>query len=92
MTPMQSRLFQYLLDRIDEPVGPSFDEMAAATGLRSKAGVARLLDALDEQGRITRVPRRDRSVRAVRRNVFDGVTTAALVDELKRRGEWPHGR
>lgn len=92
MTPMQNRLYQYLLDRIDEPVGPSYDDMASAMGLRSKAGVARLLDALAEQGLITRIPRRDRSTRARRRNVLDGVSSETMIDELKRRGEWPHGR
>jgi len=91
MTPVQAKLFQYLVDRIENPVGPTFEEMMVAADQQSKAGVARLLSALEEQGRITRTRRRERSVRAILRNNLDGVSSAAMIDELKRRGEWPHG-
>jgi len=91
MTPVQAKLYQYLVERIDDPVGPTFEEMVVAAGITSKGGVFRLLNALEEQGRITRTRRRERSVRAVLRNSLDGVSSAAMIAELKRRGEWPHG-
>jgi SOS-response transcriptional repressor LexA len=91
MTPVQAKLYQYLVDRIDNPVGPTFEEMMVAADQQSKSGVARLLRALEEQGRITRTRLRERSVRAILRNSFDGVSSVAMIDELKRRGEWPNG-
>jgi SOS-response transcriptional repressor LexA len=39
--------------------------MGSALGLRSKAGIHRLLTRLEESGRIVRNPRRARSVRLV---------------------------
>jgi repressor LexA len=87
MTPMQHKLYSYLLERVDNPVGPSFSQMTAAMGLKSKSGVHRLLQALEEQGKITRSVNRANSVRAVRPDVLHGVPTAALIGELKRRGE-----
>jgi SOS-response transcriptional repressor LexA len=98
MTPKQNQLYQWLLARLDDPIGPSTEEMRHAMGLVSKAGVSRLINALLERGMVTRlvdeggVPR-PRSVRAVRRGakVFDGVPTSLLIEELKRRGESNHG-
>jgi repressor LexA len=92
MTPMQHKLYSYLLARIDDPVGPSFSQMTEALGLKSKSGVHRLLRSLEEQGKITRTVNRANSVRAVRPNPLNGVPTPSLIAELRRRGEWPDAR
>lgn len=41
---------------------PSFDEMCAALGLRSKSGVHRLVTALEERGAIARLANRARAI------------------------------
>jgi SOS-response transcriptional repressor LexA len=87
MTPQQAKLYGYLLDRIDEPVAPNFVEMQAFMGMSSKAGVARVLDALVEQGRAFRIANRARSVRAIRPSPCDGIPSAVMIAELKRRGD-----
>ena len=46
-------------------VSPSYDEIGRHIGLKSKAGVARLVDSLVRQGRITREPHRARSLAIV---------------------------
>lgn len=44
---------------------PTYDAIAAGVGLRSKGGVARLINALEERGYVKRFPNRARSVRLV---------------------------
>lgn len=93
MTPKQNELYQWLLARIDDPIGPSFSQMAEAVGLRAKSGVVRLIDGLEARGLVTRQPNMANSVRAVRRGSLDGVPSASLIAELMRRGEYqPDGR
>jgi len=68
MTRQQSRLLQFIAEYQREHGGdtsPSLDEMGRALGLRSKAGIHRLLARLEAAGRIVRSPRRARSVRLV---------------------------
>ena len=89
MTEQQARLYEWLLERVDNPVCPTFEEMREAMGLVSKAGVFRLIEALEKQGRVTRVARRANTVRAVRIDPLRGVSSALMIAELKRRGEWP---
>lgn len=43
-------------------IAPSFDEMVAALDLRSKSGIARLLDQLEERGHLRRLPHRSRAI------------------------------
>jgi repressor LexA len=92
MTPQQDRLYSWLLDRADNPVAPTFEEMRKAMGYKSKSGIARILDSLHEQGRIERRPNRAQSVRAIRRDGLGQAKTFELIAELKRRGEWPDAR
>jgi repressor LexA len=47
-------------------VSPSFEEMKAALGLKSKSGVHRLVEALEERGFIRRLPNRARALEVVR--------------------------
>src|ERR1700688_1375451 len=44
-------------------VPPSYDEIRTKMGTKSKSDVARLIDGLEERGRITRIPRRARTIR-----------------------------
>lgn len=85
-TDRQADLYRYLLERIDDPVSPSFDEIADALGLQSKSSAKRLIDSLFAQGLVTMVPGKSRTVRAVRRNPFEGIGDEQLFDELRRRG------
>lgn len=45
-----------------ESFAPSYQEMADGIGLRSKSGIHRLLDGLEERGLIQRLPNRARCV------------------------------
>lgn len=67
LTPKQKDLL-LLLHRWTRARGtaPSYDEMAAELGLRSKSGVHRLIAALEERGYILRLPGRARAVQVVR--------------------------
>lgn len=63
MTPKQLDLVRFLHRRhLESSISPSYDEMRAALGLKSKSGVHRLLAALDEQGLIHRFANRARRV------------------------------
>ncbi len=68
MTRQQSRLLHFIADyqrTHGDGMSPSLDEIGRALGLRSKAGVHRLLTRLEGAGRIARDPGRARSVRLV---------------------------
>lgn len=43
-------------------VGPSYDEMKVALGLRSNSGILRLVNALEARGRIRRLTNKARSI------------------------------
>ena len=67
LTPKQNTLYQYLVSMQQAGlVSPTFDEMAAAIGLKSKSGIARLLDGLEERGFVQRHPQRARSIHVLR--------------------------
>lgn len=99
LTPKQSQLFRYLERYMSGPgsIAPSFGEMSAAVGLAPKSGVARLLDALVERGRIRRVPNRARAIEIIRdgdrrQDVAHALTLASdyqLQAEINRRRSIP---
>jgi repressor LexA len=62
LTKRQKALLDYLRS-CDEC--PSFTEMKTALGLKSKSGVHRLVDALEERGYIRRMPNRARAIEVV---------------------------
>lgn len=62
MTERQLQLFEALWKRRNNPIGASFQEMAAEVGLTSRESITRLLKGLEEQGYIRRTRRRARSV------------------------------
>lgn len=67
LTRKQKELLLLIRDRIaSEGVTPSFDEMKAALGLRSKSGIHRLITGLEERGFIKRLPHRARALEILR--------------------------
>lgn len=66
MTEMQKECLGFITDYyLEKSIPPSFDEIKSALGLRSKSGVHRLIVALEERGKICRLPNRARSVKPV---------------------------
>lgn len=83
LTKKQKELFDFISARTEDTgVCPSFDEMRAAIGQRSKSGVHRLILSLEERGFIRRLPNRARAIEIVKRH---GVADTAEVSALKRR-------
>ena len=69
-------------------VSPSFQEMMEELGLKSKAGVHRLITALVERGRLTRRENRARALEIVpNANDLERFPTSILIAELARRSE-----
>ncbi|MCL2468782.1 MAG: transcriptional repressor LexA [Alphaproteobacteria bacterium] len=67
LTRKQKELLFLIRKRLEEGgVSPSFDEMKAALGLRSKSGIHRLVSGLEERGFIRRLPHRARALEIVR--------------------------
>jgi repressor LexA len=67
LTRKQYELLLYINDRLNEGgVSPSFDEMKEALGLKSKSGIHRLINALEERGFIRRLPHRARALEVLR--------------------------
>ena len=67
LTKKQKELLLLIRDRVAaEGVPPSFDEMKAALGLRSKSGIHRLITGLEERGFIRRLPHRARALEVLR--------------------------
>jgi SOS-response transcriptional repressor LexA len=69
LTPKQAELYRFLDARDRAGQTPSYDEMAAHLGIRSKSGIHRLIDELEERGRIRRGPGRVRNITVVRKQV-----------------------
>ena len=63
LTHKQRELLDFIGERMAvDGVSPSFDEMREAMGLKSKSGIHRLIDALEERGIIQRLPNRARAI------------------------------
>ncbi len=63
LTAKQKKLLMFIQERVSASgVSPSFDEMKDAMGLKSKSGVHRLINALEERGFIHRMPNRARAL------------------------------
>lgn len=89
-TRKQAEMLAFLANYLDATGGiaPSFQEMADAVGLKSKSGVHRLITALIERGKIARIPDRARAIRIIPEDIFAGIPSSCLIDELARRGEF----
>ena len=63
LTKKQNELLIYINQNIRETgVAPSYEEMREALDLRSKSGIHRLINALEERGFIRRLPHRARAI------------------------------
>ena len=63
LTAKQQQLLRFIQTRLDlDGVSPSFEEMKEALDLKSKSGVHRLINALEERGFIRRLPNRARAL------------------------------
>ena len=70
MTPRQAELLSFLRERAGD-VPPSFAEMCAHLGTRSKSVVHRLIIGLEERGEIDRLPNRARAIRVNDRTDYE---------------------
>ncbi|EQB34075.1 transcriptional repressor LexA [Sphingobium ummariense] len=67
LTPKQQELLSFIQTRLeDDGVSPSFEEMKDALDLRSKSGIHRLINALEERGFIRRLPNRARALEVLK--------------------------
>ena len=67
LTPKQHKLLVFIDGFIKETGhSPSFEEMKAAIGLKSKSGVHALLNALEERGFIRKLPHKARALEVLR--------------------------
>src|SRR5688572_11089481 len=67
LTPKQHELLTFIHNRLEEGgVSPSFEEMKEALDMRSKSGIHRLINALEERGFIRRLPNRARALEVLK--------------------------
>lgn len=67
LTAKQHQLLVFIQERLAaNGVSPSFDEMKDALGLKSKSGVHRLVNALEERGFIRRMANRARALEVIK--------------------------
>ena len=100
LTRKQHDLLTFINGRLNESgVSPSFEEMKEALALKSKSGVHRLINALEERNFIRRLPNRARALEILRmpevvqRNVSQGTPAAAKGEvihaDFRRRAPEP---
>lgn len=79
MTPAQARCLEFIRSYVAaRGFAPSYDEIVAAMGRRSKAVAVRLVGALEAQGHIRRLPYRARSLEVIERPSPPRLRAAAL--------------
>ncbi len=67
LTKKQHTLLMLIHERLQEDgVAPSFEEMKVALELKSKSGIHRLINALEERGFIRRLPNRARALEVIK--------------------------
>ena len=67
LTKKQHTLLMLIHDRLKEDgVAPSFEEMKVALELKSKSGIHRLINALEERGFMRRLPNRARALEVIK--------------------------
>jgi repressor LexA len=90
LTPKQQELLSFIQTRLEEGgVSPSFEEMKDALDLRSKSGIHRLINALEERGFIRRLPNRARALEVL--NLPDAMhrATAPVIAPQPRSAPTP---
>ncbi len=64
LTDLQERILAHIRQSIvDRGEPPTFEEIGAAVGLRSRSAVAYQVERLEQKGAITREPHRSRGIR-----------------------------
>lgn len=85
LTPKQYKLLMYINKTIKETgCCPSFDEMKAAVGLKSKSGIYALIEALVERNFLRKIPHKARALEVVR---MPKLKPSAVIAEEKKRDE-----
>ena len=83
LTEKQYKLLMYINKVLKETgCAPSFEEMKAAVGLKSKSGIHALIESLVEREFIRRLPHKARALEVVRMPKFK---PRAIVEEEKKR-------
>jgi SOS-response transcriptional repressor LexA len=85
LTTRQSQLLEFIMTEALSKRCPSFEEMKAALGLKSKSGIHRLIGALEERGFISRPPNRARCIQIVAEHPLSAFTDEQLREEILRR-------
>lgn len=67
MTPQQSQCLKFIRDHVATHDGesPSYDEIAAGLNLRSKSGVWRMIEGLEQRGLVRRLPGQSRALEII---------------------------
>lgn len=87
LTQQQQKLLEFLTDRIRATgVAPSFEEMAAHMGMKSKSGIHRIMIALQERRRIYRPFGKARCIEIIEDLDLSSVSADAMLHELRERG------
>jgi repressor LexA len=82
LTRKQQELLSFIDTRLKaDGVSPSFEEMKEALSLRSKSGIHRLINALEERHFIRRLPNRARALEVLR--LPDAMAPATVVKAPK---------
>lgn len=68
LTQHQSLVWRIICNRVRESGGvpPTYQEIAAAAGMKSKSGAHAVILALAERGYIRRIPRRQQSIEVLK--------------------------
>ncbi len=75
LTQQQKRMLGVLIEHFsNNDVPPSFEELCADMGLKSKSGIHRLLTGLEERGYIRRLPNRARAIEVLKNS--DGTSSS----------------
>src|ERR1700743_578998 len=87
LTRKQYELLMFIHERVRESgIPPSFDEMKDALDLKSKAGIHRLITALEERGFLRRMEKRARALEIVKLpdNVSETLRPATTRSQVQR--------
>jgi SOS-response transcriptional repressor LexA len=84
LTRQQHNLLVFICDYIDrEHVSPSYVEMQAHLGLKSRSGINRLVYGLKDRGYIEVAPQRARAIEVLRKPDGKGCSPVLTRDETK---------
>ena len=86
LTPKQRELLDYIEYYLDlnNGVSPSFEQMKDAIGLRSKNGIHRLINALEERGAIIRMKHCARTIRIPKVGDLQAAREIDLLAKMQR--------